>query len=125
MTAIQLLQVTLGLKPYVLVEFHNGEEGDDDLRATIQAGGGPDSTDDIRSALMLALANLPDVTDMSDDELGAAIDAIPPGDGWWSTGGRETFHTLAQEMIGEGIPPARAVEILGRAYGAVAQEYGG
>jgi hypothetical protein len=123
-TTIQLLEVILGMKPYVLVEFHDGGEGDDDLRATVRAGGGPESTDDIRAALVLTLASLPDVTPMSPDELGAAVDAIPPGDGWWSSDSRATYLALADDLISEGIPPARAVEILQAAYGAAAQEYG-
>lgn len=57
---ITLTQHTLGLSPYVLVEFFDGGDGDDDLRANVSAGGGIGSVADIRSALDLALSSLPD-----------------------------------------------------------------
>lgn len=56
---IELTQVVLGLEPYVLVRFALGDEGPDDLRAVISAGGGIGSVEEMRDALGLALANLP------------------------------------------------------------------
>jgi hypothetical protein len=57
---ITLTHRMLGLRPYVLVEYFDGGEGDDDLRASIEAGAGIWSVDDIRSALEMALAHLPE-----------------------------------------------------------------
>ncbi len=56
---IELQQVLLGLKPYVLIEFFKGDEGDDDLRASVRAGGGVSTVSEIREALTLALESLP------------------------------------------------------------------
>jgi hypothetical protein len=59
MAEIELTQAILGLEPYVLLTLVMGDEGPDDLRLKVNAGGGITSTDDIRSALMMALESLP------------------------------------------------------------------
>lgn len=72
---IELIQPTLGLRPFVLVEYFDGADGPDDLRADVQGGGGISTTEDIRVALSLALENLPD-----NARLKAALAAIEPDD---------------------------------------------
>lgn len=53
--SVQVTQHLLGLEPYVLLTFRNGGEGPDDLRIGIEFGGG---VDDVRTALLLTLAQL-------------------------------------------------------------------
>ncbi len=53
---ITLIQPMLGMEPYVLLEFRIGDEGPDDLRVGVRAGGG---VDDVGAALLMALTNLP------------------------------------------------------------------
>ncbi len=53
-----------------------------------------------------------------------AVLGIPGEAGWWHADGADTFEALAVEMIGHGIPEQAAIDALGRAYGAVANEYG-
>lgn len=56
----ELVHAALGLRPYVLIEYKMGPDGDDDLRAVLNAGGGISSVADIRDALTLALDGLPE-----------------------------------------------------------------
>jgi hypothetical protein len=56
-TSIELNFPTLGVEPFVLLEFRKGDE--DDLRIGLRAGGGIGSNDDIAVALLMALSNLP------------------------------------------------------------------
>lgn len=57
MPSIELLQVVLGLQPYVLVQYHIDDDGE--LAAKINAGGGIPDVEGIRGALELALGSLP------------------------------------------------------------------
>lgn len=57
---ITLTQHVLGLRPYVLIEFKDGGEDEDDLRAVVSSGAGISSVRDIRAALELTLESLPD-----------------------------------------------------------------
>ena len=57
MADIELTQAILGLTPYVLMEFVMGDEGDEDLRIKVNAGGGISTPEDIKAALEMALAN--------------------------------------------------------------------
>jgi len=60
MADIELTQVILGLRPYVLIEAKIGPDGDDDLRLVINAGGGPSGRDDIASMMVMALMEMPE-----------------------------------------------------------------
>ncbi|MFI7069567.1 hypothetical protein [Micromonospora sediminicola] len=55
----------LGLKPYVLVQFDADSDPSNEtgLKATVNAGGGIASADEIRDALTLVLASLPEPTE--------------------------------------------------------------
>jgi hypothetical protein len=57
-TTFELTQVMLGMEPYVLLRFRLGDEGDDDLRMIIDAGGGV-TQGDLRDVLEAALESLP------------------------------------------------------------------
>lgn len=59
MPDIQLLNTTLGFKPFVLLEFRNGGEGPDDIRLELTFGGEIDE-DEVGTALWVALTSLPD-----------------------------------------------------------------
>lgn len=92
---VNLIRPTLGFAPYVLIEFKTGPDGDDDLRADLSAGGGIASTEDMRSALQLALDNLPGAPMV--DEL------FPDGEHrYWSTHCRHGHHGLcsAKRIVG-------------------------
>jgi hypothetical protein len=52
---ITLVQHVLGLEPYVLLIMRQGDEGPDDLRLAISAGGGIDDEESIRQVLEAAL----------------------------------------------------------------------
>lgn len=60
------------------------------------------------------------------------IDAIPgggePGDGhnvdWWHADTGEALKALTVELVGLGVPVDRALSVIERAYGAVANEFG-
>lgn len=69
--SIELINPLLGLEPYVLLEFRQGDEGEDDLRINLRAGGGMESNDDIAMALLMALTNLPSL-----GPFGEALDQI-------------------------------------------------
>lgn len=57
---VELTMPTLGLRPFVLLEFNGGGEGGGDLRCTIQVGGGMSLAEhDHAIAIAIALAELP------------------------------------------------------------------
>lgn len=56
----ELVHAVLGLRPYVLIEFKLGPDGDDDLRVSLNAGGGIHTVAHIRETLTLALESLPE-----------------------------------------------------------------
>lgn len=55
---IALTHHMLGTRPFVLIQFKYGGEGDDDLRADLEFGGGITSTSDVRDALVMMLDSL-------------------------------------------------------------------
>lgn len=55
---ITLTDHLLGLRPYFLLEYKQGDEGPDDLRAVVEFGGGPESTEDAVSMLWLFLTTV-------------------------------------------------------------------
>lgn len=67
------------MEPYVLLIYRNGDEGDDDLRCSISAGGGISTEEEIGAALRLAVSSLPDAPTIEirrphDDVLQVVID---------------------------------------------------
>jgi hypothetical protein len=58
--SMTVTQHWLGIRPYVLIEFFDGGDGDADLRADVKAGCGIGSVSEIRAALEMALDSLPE-----------------------------------------------------------------
>lgn len=58
-------------------------------------------------------------------EVVAAIALIPVGGEWWVDDCRQTYERLASDLIGWGLTPGDAEEVLTEAYWAAAEEYGG
>lgn len=56
--------------------------------------------------------------------LDKAIDEIPGGDGWWHPHNGDTYRALGRDLVALGATEEAAVEILSRAYGAAADEFG-
>lgn len=52
------------------------------------------------------------------------IASIPGDDGWWRTGGQDTFESAAADLIAHGFTDAEALSLLGDLFSAVAEEYG-
>jgi hypothetical protein len=55
---VEMINPMLGLEPFVLVEFRQGDDGE--MRLALRYGGGVDSAEDAGSTLWLALTQLPD-----------------------------------------------------------------
>jgi hypothetical protein len=56
----------LGTRPYVLIEFFDGGEHPDDLRAHVEGGAGLGHPDAVRAALRIALENLDDAEEANE-----------------------------------------------------------
>lgn len=56
-------------------------------------------------------------------EVADRVGAIPRN-GWWHPDGEETFIELAADLVTAGLTVDRAIDVLERAYGAVAGEFG-
>jgi hypothetical protein len=54
-----------------------------------------------------------------------AIASFPGEDGWWHTSSQEDFESIARFLIQRGLLAGDVIDILGRAYGDVANEFGG
>lgn len=52
------------------------------------------------------------------------IARIPGKDGWWRTGGQDTFEAAAADLIAHGFTGTGALSLLGDLFSAVAEEYG-
>lgn len=53
-----------------------------------------------------------------------AVQDIPPN-GWWHSDGEDSFIEIGRAMLQAGMPVGLVLELLERAYGAVAGEFGG
>ena len=58
------------------------------------------------------------------DHVKEQIALLPGGDGWWKSGGQDTYEKLAVDLVAHGYTEDEAVDLLAEAYGAVAEEYG-
>jgi hypothetical protein len=54
----------------------------------------------------------------------ARVDAIPNDGEWWRQAGRQSFLSLAEQLLRHGLTEDAAVSVLQRAYDAVAGEFG-
>lgn len=61
---------------------------------------------------------------MSRAMLYRSIAAIPGENGWWSSSGHVTFTEIADKLLSKGFTTDEALELLEKAYGAVAGEFG-
>jgi hypothetical protein len=61
---------------------------------------------------------------MTDDELEAAVAAIPGPTSWWHHHNGETYLQLAQRLVSLGLTREEALDTLTDAYHAAANEYG-
>jgi hypothetical protein len=61
---------------------------------------------------------------MTPVELAAWIEKMPGSDGWWHSDGCETFQGIARDLVRAGLTTEKVQDILERAFGAVAGEYG-
>lgn len=57
-------------------------------------------------------------------EVQQAISELPGADGWWHSSGQEDFEGIATDLLAAGLGGDAVLDILGRAFGAVANEYG-
>lgn len=69
MAEIELINVLLGLDPFILIEFSGSD--DDGLNLSLQYGGGPASADQAVALLLFALG---EITGVPADDYMAAID---------------------------------------------------
>jgi hypothetical protein len=58
MSVVRLQQHILGMEPYVLLTAFLGDDGEDDLRMNVEFGGGPDSMEEARGLVLLALPEM-------------------------------------------------------------------
>jgi hypothetical protein len=70
------------------------------------------------------------VTEEDRARIEQTIDAIPQGAthgrglDWWHADTGEALKALTVELVGLGVPVERALSVMERAYGAVANEFG-
>lgn len=56
--SIEVNLFALGMRPYILIEYKLGPDGEDDLRFELNAGGGIANNDEVKRAMILALMEL-------------------------------------------------------------------
>lgn len=59
------------------------------------------------------------------EEVRRAIHGMAGEDGWWHSGGEETFIEVAETLAGQGLDDDTIIESLSASYGAAAGEFGG